>query len=406
MKLSVLKKYAKLIVRKGVNVQRKQDVVIFCSCENEKFASIVVKECYDAGASKVIVNWNSPLLNRISLIHQTEKRLSKLESFEIEKYKYMVEKLPAVICLEDKDPDGLRGINVEKMSNVNKAIGKVIYPYRSAMENHYQWCIVGIPSSKWAKKVFPNLNKSQATEKLWQSILYVSRVKDDPIKEWDIHNSILKEKCDFLNSKKFVSLHYKSNNGTDILIGLNQDGIWEGGEEKTVEGISFNPNIPSEEIFTSPKKGMAEGIVYSTKPLSYQGQIINDFSLKFVGGKIVEVCAKENEELLKKIIETDEGSSYLGECALVPVNSPINESGILFYSTLFDENASCHFAIGRGFAETIRGFEKLSREEIADKGINQSIIHVDFMIGSESLIIEGIDGNGLKTIIFENGKWK
>ena len=257
-----------------------------------------------------------------------------------------------------------------------------------------------------AKKVFPELRVNQAIEKLWEAILDTSRVNDDPIGAWDEHNKDLAKRCEYLNSLGLTKLVYKASNGTDLTVGLSPEIIFAGGGENALgSGIYFNPNIPSEEIFTSPIKGEAEGIVYSSKPLAYNGALIENFSMRFEGGKVVEVKAEKNEDVLRELIAMDEGAPYLGECAFVPYTSPIRESGILFYNTLFDENASCHLAIGRGFTNLYRGYEDMTEEEIHAKGINDSIVHEDFMIGTADMSITGITADGKEFKIFERGEW-
>jgi aminopeptidase len=274
------------------------------------------------------------------------------------------------------------------------------------MENKYQWCIAAAPGKDWAKKVFPGERASVAVEKLWEAILTASRVLEDPIAEWDKHNKNLAERCEYLNSLGIKELYYKSANGTDFRVGLIPDAIFmAGGEETLGRGVYYNPNIPSEEAFTSPMKGDADGIVYSSMPLSYGGELIENFFMKFEGGKVVEVGAEKGEELLREMISMDEGASYLGEVALVPYSSPIRESGILFYNTLFDENAACHLAIGRGFTNVLRDYDKYTEEEAHAKGINDSITHVDFMIGTKDLSIIAKTFDGKEVKIFENGEW-
>lgn len=311
-----------------------------------------------------------------------------------------------MLYLESSDPDGLKGIDQEKFTAVRSARSKIIKPYRDAMDNYYQWCIAAVPGKAWAKKVFPELNVNQAVEKLWDSILSAARSDgSDPVREWSRHNDELAKRCDYLNRLGLIALEYKSQNGTDLRVGLLPDAQFLGGGEESLKGIYFNANIPSEEIFISPKAGDADGIVYSTKPLSYQGELIENFSVRFEGGKVVEVKAEKNGHLLEKMISMDEGAKMLGECALIPYDSPINNSRVLYYNTLFDENASCHLALGRGFTNCVRGYEHMSKEELDQKGINDSVIHVDFMIGSRDMNIVGITKNGLRVQIFKDGNW-
>ena len=304
-----------------------------------------------------------------------------------------------------EDPDGLRGVNQEKMAKSQQAKYPIIKGYRDQIENKYQWCIAAVPGEKWAKKLFPELRASQAVEKLWEAILKTSRVTDDPIKAWEDHNRDLHDRCEYLNKLHIRELRYKSSNGTDFTVGMIPEAQFCGGGETSLQGIFFNPNIPTEECFISPMRGVAEGIVYATKPLSYQGQLISGFWIRFHEGKAVEWHAEENNELLTKLIEMDEGSRYLGECALVPFDSPINQTGLLFYNTLFDENACCHLALGMGFADTIRDFQNKTLDECRKLGVNDSMIHEDFMIGSADLSIDAVCEDGKTVAIFRNGTW-
>ena len=281
----------------------------------------------------------------------------------------------------------------------------ILKPYRDRRDNKEQWCIAAVPGAAWAKKVFPGMRTSQAVEKLWEAILAAARVTDDPVKAWEEHNADLQKRCDYLNSLNIRSLHYTADNGTDLTVGMIPEAQFCGGGETTIGGVFFNPNIPTEECFISPMRGQAEGIVYSTKPLSYRGQLIDNFSVRFENGKAVEVHAEQGEEQLKDMISMDEGAAYLGECALVPQASPICESGILYYNTLFDENAACHLALGRGFADTIKGYQEKTLEEVQALGVNDSMIHVDFMIGCDTMNIDATCEDGSVVAIFKNGNW-
>lgn len=406
MKKSVLRQYARLIAQKGGNVQKGQDVIISASLDQPDFVTMVAEECYRCGARKVTVDWTHQPLTKLNYQKRSVKTLSKMEDWEIEKLKHHVETLPVRIYLESDDPDGLRGINQEKVSKASQARYKILKPFREAMDNKYQWCIAAVPGAAWAKKVFPGVNKFKAMEMLWEAILYTSRVDGDPVAAWEAHNKDLADRCAYLNSLGIKTLEYRSANGTDLKVGMIEDALFMGGSEKAQgSGIEFNPNIPSEEAFISPMKGEAEGIVYSSKPLSYRGELIENFSVRFEGGRAVEVHAEKNEELLRKMISMDEGAAYLGECALVPYDSPIRNSGILFYNTLFDENAACHLALGRGFTNVLKDYDQYTTEECYAKGINQSMIHVDFMIGTEDLSITAVTRDGRRVAIFENGNW-
>ena len=405
MKKTVLKKYASLIARKGVAIKKGDTVVINAQLDQPEFVKTLAEECYRAGAAKVEVEWSYDPLNKIHVKNRSLKVLSSLEKWEIEKWNNRLEQLPAMIYLLSEDPDGQKGIDQEKNAKAIIARSKIIKPIRDKMENKYKWCIAAVPGEAWAKKMFPDLSRRAAVEKLWEAILFTSRADGDPVAAWDAHNKELADRCAYLNSLGLVSLEYKASNGTNLTVGLIENALFLGGGEYTLSGEFYNPNIPSEEIFTSPKAGSAEGIVYSSKPLSYRGELIENFSVRFESGKVVEVHAQKGEELLKKLISMDEGAAMLGECALVAQNSPIAKSGLLFYNTLFDENAACHLALGKGFSNCIKDYDKYTLEECRSMGINDSMIHEDFMIGTDDLDITGITKDKKRIPIFRNGNW-
>ena len=405
MKKSVLRAYARLIAESGVNVQKGQEVFITAGLDQPEFVAMVVEECYRRKAKKVVVDWNYQPLTRLHVRHQSLTTMSTLDNYEEARWQHYVDPIPCRIYLESDDPDGLRGVNQEKMAKAQQKKYPIIKGYRDQIENKYQWCIAAVPGVKWAKKLFPELRASQAVEKLWEAILHTSRVDDDPVAAWDAHNKDLKSRCDYLNGLCIRELQYRASNGTDLRVGMIPEAQFCGGGETSLQGIFFNPNIPTEECFISPKRGVAEGIVYSSKPLSYQGQLIDRFWIRFREGKAAEWGAEENEALLTKLITMDEGSAYLGECALVPFNSPINETGILFYNTLFDENACCHLALGMGFADTIRDFEHKTLDECRALGVNDSMIHEDFMIGTADLSLDALCEDGRTGPLFRNGTW-
>ena len=406
MRKNLLRGYARLIALSGANVQPDQEVFIGAGLDQPEFVTLLVEECYKAGAKKVVVEWNCQAVSKLHYQYRSLKTLSKLDSYELARWKHYAKVLPARIYLTGEDPDGFAGMDMEKMSKSQRKLFPIIKPYRDAMENKYQWCIAAVPGAAWAKKLFPEDTKAAAVEKLWKAILAASRADGpDPVKTWAEHNRNMKEHCAKLNALDIKSLHYTSANGTDFTVGLIPQGRFCGGAEDTLGGVTFNPNIPTEECFTSPMKGEAEGIVYATKPLSYQGQLIDGFWIRFREGKAVEWHADKNEDALAKLIGMDPGSAYLGECALVPYTSPINLSGILFYNTLFDENAVCHLALGRGFPDCIEGFEEMTQDEIHKLGVNDSFVHCDFMIGSEDLAIDATLRDGSVVPVFRNGVW-
>lgn len=407
MKITVLRRYARLIALKGANIQKGQEVIINASVEDPQFVKLLVEECYKAGASKVTVEWSYQPLTKINYRYRNLKTLSKVEDWELARLEHRTSVLPVMIYIDSDDPDGLAGIDQVKVAKAQQATYPIVKPYRDKMENRYQWCIAAIPGEKWAKKMFPGEKKNRAIEKLWEAILYTSRADgDDPVQAWCEHNADLKRRCEYLNSLAIKELHYVSSNGTDLRVGMMPNAVFLGGSDETLGSeIGFNPNIPSEECFTTPMRGSAEGIVYATRPLSFRGELIENFSIRFEGGKAVEVHAENNEELLRQMISMDEGAAYLGEAALVPYDSPIRNSELTFYNTLFDENACCHLALGMGFANCVKDYGSYTLEECRKMGVNDSMIHVDFMIGSEDLSIDAICEDGRTVQVFKQGNW-
>ncbi len=411
MKKTTLKNYARLLAECGVAVKKGDVVIIQASLDQPEFVAMCVEACYKKGASRVLVEWSYQPLAKLHNRFQSLKTMSTVEEFERAKLQYRLDKNPSMLYLLSDDPDGLKGINQEKQSKAQKARFGVIKPYRDAMDNKYKWCIAAVPGHAWARKVFPGERTTTAVEKLWQAILFTSRVIDkdghdlDAVAEWKAHNESFRKRCEYMNSLHIKSLEYKSENGTDFTVDMIPDGVFCGGSEWTLGGEEFNPNIPSEEIFTSPRAGCAEGLVVASLPLSYRGEVIENFSVRFEGGRVVEAHAERGEALLLEMISMDAGAAMLGECALVPYTSPIRESGITFYETLFDENAACHLALGRGFSNCVKDYDRYSLEELHEMGINESMIHVDFMIGTADLAVTAVTEAGERVKIFENGVW-
>ena len=406
MRKSQLKKYAKLIVKVGLNVKKGQSVFIAAGLDQPEFVTMVVEECYKAGASEVYMEWSHQPIEKLSSNYRSLESLSEMKPWNLAKWEYKAEKYACRLFLESEDPDGMNGVDQEKMSAARRAIYPIVKPFREKMENRHQWCIAAVPGKAWAKKVFPHLSESKAVEAMWKAILYTSRADgNNPVQAWKEHNADLAARSQYLNDLGLASLEYESSNGTKLTVGLMDGSLFCGGQEKLLNGRKFNPNVPTEEVFSTPKAGSAEGIVYSSKPLSYMGELINNFSLRFENGRVVEVKAEQGEELLRKMVSMDEGAAMLGEVALIPYDSPISQSGILFYNTLFDENASCHLALGHGFNECLKGFEKMTNEQRKAAGINDSMIHVDFMIGTQDMNITGVTKDGKRVAIFRNGTW-
>ena len=405
MKKTILRKYAHLIAACGVNVQAGQEVFIMAGLDQPEFVQMVVEACYKLGASRVVVDWDYQPLQKVQYKYESLETLGGLTGYQKARWEHYLEKIPCRIYLESDDPDGLKGIDQEKMLKAQQMRYPLIKGYRDELENKYQWCIAAVPGEAWAKKLFPELTKHQAVEKLWEAILSTSRVTEDPVAAWNEHNADLHDRCAYLNSLGVEKLHYTASNGTDFTVGMIPEAEFKGGGDTSLQGIFFNPNIPTEECFISPLKGAAEGKVVASMPLSREGQLIDGFWIRFHEGKAVEWHAELNEQLLTNIITADEGSAYLGECALVPFDSPIQKSGLLFYNTLFDENAACHLALGFGFPDTIKGFETKSLEECRALGVNDSMVHVDFMIGTADLNIDAITRDGRTVAVFRNGNW-
>lgn len=401
-----LEKYAKLAIRVGVNIQKDQVLVLRTPIECADFARKIVKEAYLAGAKKVHIEWSDEECSLIEYMNAPDENFLEYPKWTAEKYTDIAKEGGAFLTIYAQNPDLLKDVNPERIANFQKASATALKKWRSyTSSDKCKWSIISIPTVSWATKVFPDVTESEAMEKLWDAIFKCTRVDTkDPIFAWKNHNESLKSKTDFLNKSNFKSLHFKSNK-TDLIMHLPENHIWQSGSSKDPNGDDFNANIPTEEIFSMPHKFKVDGVVYSTKPLVYGGNTIDEFWLKFENGKILEFDAKQGFETLKKLIETDEGSHYLGEVALVPFNSPISNTDIIFYNTLFDENASCHFAIGSAYKNCIKDGTTYKDEELDKYGINDSLTHVDFMIGNSDMNIVGTTYDEKEIKIFENGNW-
>ena len=402
-----LQQYAELLAKEGVRVQKGEEVWITGGVENAKFVNRVVEECYKAGAKHVRVTWDSDETMKLTYQYMKLSDLSKLPSYRLAEFKYMAKKLPSRLYIDDSDPDALAGIDQMKIAKSRMKIYPKIKPYFDSMDGKYKWCIAAVPSKSWAKKVFPGVPEEEAMEKLWDAIFFTTRVEEEgTFANWEKHNAYLIEKRNQLTNYQFKYLRYHSDmSGTDFKVELIPGMTWGAGVEKTDKGKEFNPNMPTEEVFTTPLMGTGEGLLVATKPLSYQGTLIEDFSIRFENGKAVEVKARKGQEVLEQMIKMDETACMLGECALVPFSSPINQSGILFYNTLFDENAVCHFALGMGFKELLPDGANLTTQQAKERGVNDSMIHVDFMVGTPDLNVWGIKDNGEEVQLFKDGTW-
>ncbi len=404
----ILEKYAELIVRTGANVQPGQVVQLTVSVEQSAFAALVIEACYRAGAKKVNVEWTFDRQSWLNYRYADQETLSAVLPWEEAKLKQMVQDLPVRIFIASEDPDAMNGIDPHKLSAVMQRRATVIKPYRNAIDGKHQWVIAACPSVAWAKKCFPELSDEEALAKLWDAVLQTVRVREDndPVADWKAHTDFIEEKVAWLNAQAFTSLRYRSANGTDFTVDLIPGARWEGaGAVNTANGAFYIPNMPTEEIFTSPMAGKCEGTLVAVKPLSWNSQLIEDFAITFRDGRAVSCRAARGQELLEKMIAMDEGAAMLGEVALVPRESPVNRCGFLFYETLFDENACCHCALGMGFKEVLPGGDDLSVEEARRQGVNDSIIHVDFMIGADDLAIDGVRADGTAVPVFRGGTW-
>lgn len=403
----ILKKYARLSVKTGVNIQKNQTLVVNSPIECAPFTRMVVEEAYLAGAKEVIVHWNDEKTSKLRYVYSPLEVFESLPDWARDSVLFYAKNGAAFLSISASDPELLKDIDPSKISTYQKSRSMALKEFNSRlMSNKNSWSIVSIPTAAWSKKVFPNVSVEDAIEKLWEEIFKIVRVdKDDPVEAWTEHKNNLKEKMDYLNSKNLKSLHFKNSLGTDLVLELVENHLWVGGAEYTEDGVEFIANMPTEEVFSMPKKTGVNGIVYSSKPLNYGGNLINNFSITFKDGKVVDFTAKTGYDTLKHLIETDEGSHYLGEVALVPYNSPISNSGIVFFNTLYDENASCHLAIGKAYSLCVKNGENLSDEELEAAGANDSLTHVDFMIGTEDLEIIGVDFHGNEHPVFQKGNW-
>ncbi|GGM32993.1 aminopeptidase [Paraliobacillus quinghaiensis] len=406
-KEETLKKYAKLAIETGVNVQMGQGLIINAPIESVDFVRKIAEEAYQVGVKNVHVQWSDDELTLLKMQHAPMETLKHFPEWLVTGLEEMVKDGYSLLSVYGPDPDLLDGIDSERITAVQKASAQALSEYRNyVMNDRVTWSLVGYASEAWAKKVYPDLPVEEAQEKLWEQIFFITRVdQDDPVKAWEEHNGRLRQAREYLNQKKYKKLVFKAE-GTDLTIELPEGHIWHGGSGPSVDGVEFNANIPTEEVFTMPDKYGVNGKVKSTKPLSYGGTVINNFSLTFEDGKVVDFSGEEGEEALKNMLDTDEdGARRLGEVALVPHLSPISQSGLIFYNTLFDENASCHLALGKAYPTTIENGSEMSKDELDQHGVNDSLIHEDFMIGSAEMDIDGVTESGETEAIFRDGNW-
>lgn len=401
-----LEQYAELAVKVGVNIQKGQYLLINTSTDTLDFTRIVVKKAYEAGAGRVQVNLSDPVFTRAFYELGAEEEFSQFPKWIVAQRDELIDRKGALLWIDAEDPDLLAGVSTSRLSAQQKASGNALVRYRKAvMNDEIAWSIIAVPSKKWAAKVFPDLPEEDQMAALWEAIFKTVRIGEgNAVEKWHEHVNNLESRAAQLNEKKFVKLHYKAP-GTDLTIELPDKHLWVSGSSKTPDNTTFIANMPTEEVFTLPAKYGVNGTVSNTKPLAYQGNIIDKFTLTFEKGKIVDAKAEVGNELLQELITSDEGSAYLGEVALVPHQSPISSSGILYYNTLFDENASNHLAIGEAYPTCYEGGRELEEGQLESLGINVSITHVDFMIGSSEMDIDGILADGTEFPIFRKGNW-
>jgi aminopeptidase len=401
-----LEKYAELAIKVGINIQKDQTLVINAPISAAEFVRKAAKKAYEAGAKNVHVEWNDEQLALIKFLNAPDQAFKEYPMWRAKGYEQMAKEGAAFLSISASNPDLLKDVNPDRIATANKTAAAAMQGYKEyVLSDKNSWTVISVPTKEWALKVFPDMNEDKAVESLWKSIFSATRVDtDDPVSAWNEHIDNLKTKLEYLNTKRFKKLYYKAP-GTDLTIELPEKHQWLGGGSENEKGIYFIANMPTEEVFTLPVKEGINGVVSSAKPLNYGGNLIDKFTLTFEKGRIVDCTAEKGYETLKKLIETDEGSHYLGEVALVPHNSPISNSNITFYNTLFDENASSHLALGSAYKLCIEGGEKMSKEELEKNGVNTSLTHVDFMVGSPDMNIDGETADGKIEPVFRNGNW-
>lgn len=401
----MLNKFAELVLRVGVNLQAGQGLEIVCPVEKSEVAEIFCKKAYELNAKIVNVRWENEKIDRLNYLNADITTLADIPKWYVESKNYLVEKGFCYVAISAEDPSAFQGVPEEKIAAAAQSRGKALKKYfEKVMSNGIRWCVVSVPTLNWAKKVFPNADDPEKA--LADAIVSTMRLNaKDPVQKWREHVSVLSGHAKFLNDHDFSYLHFKNKKGTDFTVGLCDGHVWTSAEESAADGVTFVANMPTEEVFTAPHRLKADGTVVSAMPLCYEGNIIDDFSITFKNGKVADFSAKVGYETLKNIINTDEGTKRLGEVALIGKNSPIAKSGVLFYNTLFDENASCHIALGKGYPTTLKNGDKLSAKEKKARGLNDSIEHVDFMIGTKDLTVTGIKKDGTKVPVFINGEW-
>ena len=404
---SRLRKYASLLVNAGGNVQKGQLVVVSCAANDAYFGRLVQEAAYEAGAEEVRIDWNDDVASRTTFLKAADKIFDTFPQWRVDKLKEQDERNAVYLSIISQDPDMLKGVEPSRLSRFTKVSRESTKEHTTRMmTNVNRWSIVAVPSPKWAKKVFPNLEEKEAISRLWELILKAARADgEDPIAEWKKHKANFVKNVDYLNGGNFDALRITTGIGSDFTVGLVKNHVWVGGGDVGKDGIPFFPNLPTEEIFTMPDKNRCEGRVVASMPLSYQGNLIEEFEFTFKNGRVESYSAKQGEEYLKNMMEMDEGARRLGEVALVSNSSPIGQMKTLFFNTLFDENASSHLAFGKAYPNNMKEGDKLSPEEFAKAGGNDSLIHVDFMFGTSDMCVYGIDAGGNETLFIKDGEF-
>lgn len=402
-----MEKLADLVVKKGVNVQKGQPVILRCPVERADFARLVAKKAYERGAVEVVIQWSDDPLTLMKFENAPVEHFEEVPDWMVQRTKYYMEKGACVISVAATDPELLKDVDPKKIATWSKAFSAANKEnMKYTMNDLNSWCVVSVPTVGWAKRVFPDVSEDEAMEKLWNAIFYTTRTdQEDPVSAWDEHIGVMDRHAAVLNEKQYKKLHYKNSLGTDLEVELPENHIWISGGSENAKGDVFIANMPTEEVFTLPKRTGVNGKLYSTKPLNMSGNLVDEMVFTFENGKVVDYDAKVGKQHLTDLFDVDENARYLGEVALVPYDSPISNSGLLFYNTLFDENASCHFAFGKAYPTCIKGGVDLSDKELLEVGVNDSLIHEDFMVGSKDLEITGELPNGEVEYIFKDGNW-
>ncbi len=402
-----LREYARLLVRVGLNVEQGQRMILSSPVECAHFARLCAQEAYDAGCKEVVMNWTDDAMTRMKYLCADEEVFDSVPLWRRHFFNDQALEGAAYLAISATDPENLKGVDSQRIIRAQRASGKALKDFdRLQMCGGFPWCIASIPIPSWAARVFPDLDGEKATGALWDAIFRAVRITGDghAVQRWQEHLATLDKRLEKLNALKFKSLHYRNALGTDLTVELPEGCIWESGGDRTLAGRSYIANIPTEEIFTAPLKTGANGVVMGSMPLVHDGNVIEGLRFVVKDGKIVEATAQAGEETLRAAISVDEGAAYFGEVALVPYDSPIANQGLLFYNTLFDENAACHIAFGEAYP-CLEGGQNLSKDELKARGLNDSITHVDFMIGTSDLSIMGTAQDGREVPIFIDGNF-